>query len=142
MPKRVSVAEAEELVREGYVLVDVRSVVEFEAGHPKGAFNVPVALIEARGQVLNEAFTEVIERHFGRDDKLVLTCQAGRRSLDALRLLEARGFTNLIDLRPGWGGLKDAFGGVLEKGWEASGLPGETGDGGERSYAKLKGEER
>ena len=61
MPKRVSVAEAEELVREGYVLVDVRSVVEFEAGHPKGAFNVPVAFIEARGQVLNEALLIKLE---------------------------------------------------------------------------------
>lgn len=143
MPKRVSPLEAQALVvHEGFALLDVRTVVEFEAGHPKGAFNVPWALIEARGQVPNALFAEVVEKRFAKDAKLVLTCQTGRRSLDALIYLEARGFTQLIDLRPGWAGLKDAFGGVREKGWEALELPSETGDGGERSYVMLKGEAR
>lgn len=140
MPKRVSPHDAYELmVQEGYVLIDVRSVVEFEAGHPKDAFNVPLLFIEAHGRVPNASFVDVMEKHFRRDAKLVLACQAGRRSLDAAALLEARGFTGLVDQRAGWGGLKDAFGGVTEKGWEASGLPCETGDGGARSYATLKG---
>ena len=41
--KRVSPAEAAKLVdEEGYQFIDVRSVPEFDAGHPKGAFNVPL----------------------------------------------------------------------------------------------------
>ncbi len=138
MQKRVSPEQAHQLVtNEGYVLIDVRTVVEFEAGHPKGAFNVPVVFIEAAGRVPNPSFVEVVEKHFAKDAKIVLACQAGRRSLDAAALLEARGYTDLIDQRAGWGGLKDAFGGTSEKGWEAAGLPTETGDGGERSYTRL-----
>lgn len=138
MQKRVSPEQAQQLVNdEGYVLIDVRTVVEFEAGHPKDAFNVPFVFIEARGRVPNPAFVEVVEKHFAKDAKIVLTCQAGRRSLDAAAILEARGYTDLIDQRAGWGGLKDAFGGTTEKGWEAAGLPTNTGDGGDRSYARL-----
>jgi len=138
MQKRVSPEQAHQLVTsEGYVLIDVRTVVEFEAGHPKGAFNVPFVFIEARGRVPNASFVEVIETHFAKDAKIVLTCQAGRRSLDAATLLEARGYTALVDQRAGWGGLKDAFGGVTEKGWESAGLPTNTGDGGDRGYARL-----
>lgn len=138
MQKRVSPDQAHQLVmNEGYVLVDVRTVVEFEAGHPTGAFNVPFVFIESRGRVPNEAFVEVVEKHFANNAKIVLTCQAGRRSLDAAAILKARGYIDLIDQRAGWGGLKDAFGGVTEKGWEAAGLPTNTGDGGDRSYASL-----
>lgn len=138
MQKRVSPDQAHQLaVNEGYVLVDVRTVVEFEAGHPKGAFNVPFVFIEVRGRVPNPVFVEVLEKHFAKDAKIVLTCQAGRRSLDAAAILEARGYTDLIDQRAGWGGLKDAFGGITEKGWEAARLPTNTGDGGDRSYARL-----
>jgi rhodanese-related sulfurtransferase len=43
MPRRVSPQEAKDLMdKEGYVYVDVRSIPEFEAGHPAGAFNVPI----------------------------------------------------------------------------------------------------
>ena len=38
--KRVSPQEADRLLREaGYVYVDVRSIPEFDAGHPTGAFS-------------------------------------------------------------------------------------------------------
>ena len=38
----VSVREARDKQREGYTYVDVRSIPEFEQGHPEGAVNVPL----------------------------------------------------------------------------------------------------
>ena len=38
----VSVREARDKQREGYIYVDVRSIPEFEQGHPEGAVNVPL----------------------------------------------------------------------------------------------------
>ena len=41
--KRVSPEEARDLMeKEGYTYLDVRSIPEFEAGHPKGAYNIPL----------------------------------------------------------------------------------------------------
>ena len=41
--KRISPEEARALVEDqGYSYLDVRSVPEFEAGHPVGAYNIPL----------------------------------------------------------------------------------------------------
>lgn len=140
MPRRVSAREAADLVaNEGYQQLDVRSVAEFEAGHPAGAFNVPWMHLDARGRAPNDEFVAIVERTFpDRAAKLVLTCQSGNRSMQALSALEARGYTHLVDQRAGWGGIRDPFGQLTEKGWPAEGLPTETGAGGERSYESLR----
>ena len=40
---RVSPKDARDLMeKDGYAYVDVRSIPEFEAGHPEGAYNVPL----------------------------------------------------------------------------------------------------
>ena len=39
--KRVSAKEAVHLAGVGYVVIDVRTVGEYQKGHPKGALNVP-----------------------------------------------------------------------------------------------------
>ncbi len=139
MPRRVSALEAAALLaNDGYLQLDVRSVAEFEAGHPAGAFNIPWVHMDGRGRTPNAEFGDVVERTFpDKDARLVLSCQSGNRSLQALLALEARGYTHLVDQRAGWGGLRDPFGQLTEKGWQAEGLPAETGAGGERSYATL-----
>ena len=40
--ENVSVREAHEKQGQGYTYVDVRSIPEFEQGHPAGAVNVPL----------------------------------------------------------------------------------------------------
>lgn len=139
MTRRVSAREAFELVQEqGYALLDVRSVPEFEAGHPAGALNVPWMHIDARGRALNPEFVEIFERHFpDKGAKVVLACQGGNRSMQAIGALAARGYTELVDQRAGWGGVRDAFGQLTDKGWQAEGLPTDTGAGAERSYESL-----
>jgi rhodanese-related sulfurtransferase len=115
--KRVSPEEALLLVeKEGYVYVDVRSVPEFEAGHPKGAYNVPIAHLSAGGMSPNPEFLAVMERAFPKDSKLVMGCKSGGRSLQAANLLVSSGFLNVVDQRAG-------FSGGAEPGWGPKGLP-------------------
>lgn len=139
MPRRVSAREAFELVeREGYVQVDVRSVAEFEAGHPTGARNIPWMHIDSRGRSPNADFVDVFERTFpDKGSKVVLTCMSGNRSMQALGALEARGYTSLVDQRAGWGGARDAFGRVTDEGWSSAALPTDAGAGGDGSYEVL-----
>ncbi|AKF11019.1 rhodanese-like domain-containing protein [Sandaracinus amylolyticus] len=111
MPKRVSPQEAKGLIDQGWVYVDVRTPEEYAAGHPEGAYNVPI------GPELVGAIESLFP---ARDAKIVVGCQAGGRSLRALGLLEAAGYTNVVDQRAGWGGNGS------EAGWGASGLPSET----------------
>ena len=60
--KRVSPEEALGLMeKDGYVYVDVRSVPEFEAGHPAGAFNVPLLDMSPMGMTPNPDFLRVME---------------------------------------------------------------------------------
>ena len=136
-PKRVSPAEAHALLSEGYVYVDVRTEAEFTAGHPLGAYNVPVMLAGGGGMQPNPAFVEVMRASFAKDAKIVVGCKAGGRSLRAATALLGDGFTNVIDQRAGWDGARDAFGQVTEPGWSPAGLPSETGEPAGRGYGSL-----
>lgn len=136
-PKRVSPAEAKQLLDEGWTYLDVRSEPEFADEHPTGAFNVPLMHMGPAGMAPNHEFIAVVEASFAKDVKLVLGCRSGGRSLRALSLLQQRGYQNLIDQRAGFDGARDPFGGNVEAGWKPAGLPTERGDGGERGYAAL-----
>jgi rhodanese-related sulfurtransferase len=135
--KRVSPAEAKDLVDQGWTYLDVRSEPEFAAGHPKGAHNVPIAHSGPRGMQPNPDFLNVVEALYPKDARLVVGCQAGGRSLRAAETLAAAGYTQIIDQRAGFGGARDSFGQVSEPGWAAAGLPVENVTPG-GSYGELK----
>lgn len=70
----VNPAGARELI-EGepdHVVVDVRTVEEFEAGHVPGAYNVPFAFRGPFGMEPNPDFAATMKRLFASDAKLVL----------------------------------------------------------------------
>ena len=138
MISRVSAAEAHALCeREGYVVVDVRSIPEFEAGHPKSAFNVPLLHQGPAGMTPNPEFLLVMARAFPKTQKLVLACRSGNRSYRAAEAMQREGWLHVVDQRAGWISGTDAAG-QRELGWPAAGLPVAQGDGGpERSYAAL-----
>lgn len=124
MIARISPAEARRLMtEEGYAYIDVRTGVEFASGHPAGSINVPVMVDGPRGRISNERFVDEVLARFARDAKLVVGCRSGQRSLRAAGLLEAAGFERVVDQRAGFDGVRDAFGGVVEPGWLAAGLP-------------------
>jgi rhodanese-related sulfurtransferase len=134
---RVSPEEAQALIGEGYIYVDVRSEPEFEKGHPASALNVPISHRGASGLVPNPDFVTVMENAFGTDERLLIGCQTGGRSMKAVEALTRAGFTNLRELRTGFEGRKDAFG-KLEPGWSKKGLPIGTGSPAGQSYEDVK----
>ena len=118
--------------------LDVRTEAEFANGHPAGAINIPVVFIKGPGQVeINEDFIKVAEKILPRSKKLVVGCMAGGRSQRACEMLEQIGFTDLINVRGGFGGARDASGQVVVKGWKEAGLP-VSNELGESSYAALR----
>ncbi|HLK10569.1 MAG TPA: rhodanese-like domain-containing protein [Candidatus Binatia bacterium] len=123
------------------VYLDVRTEAEFAAGHPVGARNVPVAVLDPQtGRPrLNVEFVAVVARHVAPGTPLIVGCQSGVRSMRACDLLEAAGFTNLVNVRGGFGGAHDHTGRLVEPGWEAAGLPVERGQPAGRSFADLAG---
>ncbi len=74
-------------IRNGALLVDVRSRQEYDAGHLEGALLIPHDQVERR----------IAE--FG-DDKgrsIVLYCRSGRRAGVAEQVLRGAGFTNVLN---------------------------------------------
>ena len=138
MVKRVTPVEADALLKEGWTYLDVRSIPEFEGGHPAGAVNVPLLHMMGGRMAPNPAFKSVVEGNFAKDAKLCVGCKMGGRSAQAAALLEAAGFTSIIDVRGGFGGERDNMGRVACAGWAESGLPVEASTPPERTYAELE----
>lgn len=137
--KRVSPQEAKDLIdHEGYAYVDVRSVPEFEGGHPAGSYNIPLANQSPQGMQPNPDFLAVMKGNFPPGSKVILGCQSGNRSMRAAEALINMGYTHLVEQRAGWGGARDAYGRVAEPGWSGAGLPTEAGPDAERGYEALK----
>ncbi len=133
--KRVSPEQALELMHgQGYAYLDVRSVPEFEQGHPKGAYNVPLLHMGSGGGQPNPDFLAVVERRFPRDARLVVGCRSAGRSVQAVSILEQSGFTELVLQQSGFVGAS-----AMDPGWQPKGLPtSRTAEAG-RSWDELKG---
>lgn len=80
--------QAQELVKQGALIVDVRSVHEFERGHLSQAFNMPL-----------DQVTELLpEKVKDREQPILLHCQSGMRSKQAKDRLVRIGYTNVHNL--------------------------------------------
>jgi len=135
MIKHLSVTEAQQQQHAGTPYVDVRSVPEFQQAHPSGAYNIPLLHLDPRtGQMRpNDEFVAVVQATFAPDTPLLLGCQAGVRSLQACELLAAAGYTNVTNVRGGFGGSRQG-----DVGWMQAGLPVETAPAEGRDYAALQ----
>ncbi|HVF91903.1 MAG TPA: rhodanese-like domain-containing protein [Blastocatellia bacterium] len=124
--KEVTPQEAFELMKndEDYIYLDVRSVPEFDAGHPEGAINIPLLhYTPSTGMYPNQDFSSVVEGNLSKDAKLVVGCKSGGRSAQACQILGQMGYTNLANVRGGYGGMVDNFGRMVEPGWSTLNLP-------------------
>jgi hypothetical protein len=88
------------------------------------------------GMQPNPLFAAVVTQRFAPDAPIVVGCQSGMRSQKACQILEAAGFTNLVNMECGFGGGPDAAGNP-RPGWSACGLPTAAGRPAGRSYADL-----
>ena len=107
------------------VYVDVRTAQEFQAGHVPGATNIPVMIPDpSSGRMTpNSNFLQAVEAAFPKDRKLILGCQAGGRSQYAADLLDKAGYSDISNMRGGFGGAKDPMGRVVSPGWLQCNLP-------------------
>ncbi len=70
-----------ELMKQGAIILDVRTSSEFSTGHVKGSINIPVQNLSSQLNKLNQ-------------QKAVITCCAsGMRSASAKSILKNNGFT-------------------------------------------------
>lgn len=77
-------------------VIDVRKPAEFEAGHVKGAANVPL-----------DTFSDTVTlASVNEDNNLYIHCAGGYRSVIAASLLKRQGFHNLRNVVGGWGKIK------------------------------------
>ena len=79
-------------------LLDVRQPEEYETGHIQGAKLMPLGSIP-------DHFNEL-----SKTKKIVVYCKSGRRSAQAMSLLQAKGFSNVVSLSGGfqaWSSFQD-----------------------------------
>lgn len=133
----ISPERANELLDAGHVYLDVRSEAEFLAGHPPGAYSIP--LLEPRGSETLERpdFLALVGATFAPEVALVIGCAVGVRSLRAAQLLLTAGYGQVANMRGGWEGGRDPFGRRL-RGWSELGLPVEFEPLPGRSFAELR----
>jgi rhodanese-related sulfurtransferase len=138
--KEVTPQEAFELMKDDpeWIYLDVRSVQEFEAGHPMRAINIPLMhFIPGAGMVPNEDFSAVVEANLPKGAKILVGCKTGGRSARACQLLAQMGYSNIANVRGGFLGVVDNSGRVVEPGWSLLSLPLCETCGPESSYQAL-----
>ena len=124
----------------GYTYIDVRSIPEFENGHPTGAHNVPLLNLDSRtGQMQpNEDFLAVVQANYATDSKLLVGCQMGGRATQAGQILIAAVYQDVTNVVGGFGGAQNRITGEMNEGWVDAGLPVEQGAPTENSYQALQ----
>ena len=73
-----------ELVRNGAVIVDVRTKGEFAGGHVRGSVNIP--LDQLSGQ---------LKKFKSKEAPIITCCASGMRSASAKSILQRAGYTNV-----------------------------------------------
>jgi phage shock protein E len=84
---QLSPKNAEQLIKAGAVVIDVRSAPEFSSGHLANAVNFPLDRLD-----------EIPKKIPDQSTPLLLHCQSGMRSGMAKKRLSAMGYTNVHNL--------------------------------------------
>jgi rhodanese-related sulfurtransferase len=87
----VGPTDAVRLINEGAVLLDVRTQAEFDAGHILDARHVPQDQLASSVETLRKY----------KDKVVIACCESGMRSGAAARVLQAQGFTKVVNLKGG-----------------------------------------
>jgi len=72
-----------DLVKQGAVIVDVRSKNEYSGGHIKNSLNIPVDQLEKNLSKLS------------KDKSIITCCASGMRSASAKNILQNNGYKNV-----------------------------------------------
>lgn len=91
-------------LQNGASILDVRKPGEFEGAHIQGAKFITLQDLEAR------------TAEVPTNKPVLLHCAGGYRSMIAVSMLKRKGYNNLINVRKGFGGLKNLEGLTFEEG--------------------------
>lgn len=89
----ITVEELKRKILQGAILIDVRSNQEYKEGHIQGAINIP------EFEIINRVQKEISKKN----QLIVLYCQYGGRSRNAMKIMQKMGYTNIYNL---YGGLE------------------------------------
>lgn len=73
-----------ELVKQGAIILDVRSKGEYSVGHIKGSINIPV-----------DALGSNLSKIKDKNKPIITCCASGMRSASAKGILKSSGYTNV-----------------------------------------------
>lgn len=74
-----------QLIKDGAVIVDVRSTGEYAGGHIKGSMNIPLDQLSGKLNKLNKS------------KPIITCCASGMRSASAKGMLKSKGFTDVYN---------------------------------------------
>ena len=92
--KEVNIDEANAMIAEGSIALDIREPAEFEAGHIPNAIHIPRGVLEFKIDG-HEAFTD-------KSKSIVIYCRSGGRSALATRVLEQMGYISVSSIDGGY----------------------------------------
>jgi len=84
-----------ELIKQGAIVLDVRSKGEFEGGHIKNSINIPV-----------DQLNNNLSKLKNKNKCIICCCASGMRSGTAKRILESHGYTAVFN-GGSWNGLQN-----------------------------------
>lgn len=91
-----------------FILIDIRTETEHDAGFIPGAFLIQRGVLEFR--INSEDFwSELNQEVPGKDQKIILYCRSGSRSALGTKSLEMLGYTNVLSLEGGWKGWNEKY---------------------------------
>lgn len=74
----------DQLIKEGGVIIDVRTKAEYTGGHIKGSKNIPLQTLNANSNLPKD-----------KNKPVITCCASGMRSASAKKTLISKGFTNV-----------------------------------------------
>ena len=83
------------LVKEGAIIIDVRSPMEFQSGHIKGSKNIPLDQLERKLATLKN-----------KNQVVITCCASGMRSASAKGILKSKGYA-VVHNGGGWSSLNN-----------------------------------
>jgi len=75
-----------QLMKEGAVILDVRTKGEYGYGHIKGSVNIPV-----------DQLSKNLQKFKDKNRAIITCCESGMRSASAKGILKSNGFTNVYN---------------------------------------------
>ena len=92
----------------GYILIDVRTKDEYQAGHIPGAYLVQRGVLESH--IAKEAVWEDFRHELPKKtDIIILYCRSGSRSALATKSLMMLGYEHVYSLDGGWNAWHEAY---------------------------------